>query len=134
MDVLMAFAGNTRLYAGLTKITPKAVVDDGLLDFCIYQGTGKADIVMHLARTLLQSHGKAAKVLVQRAKRLEFDWDEPLPVQLDGDPVGDCPRVIEVAPRALWVVVPAGLRTGLFAGPERQPQEAALSQPRRQTG
>ncbi|HEY5640974.1 MAG TPA: diacylglycerol kinase family protein [Dehalococcoidia bacterium] len=134
LDVLMAFAGNTRLYAGLTKITPNAIVDDGLLDVCIYQGAGRLDIAMHTARTLLQSHFKAAKVLSRRVKRLEFDWDEPLPVQIDGDPLGDCPREIEVAPRALWVVVPAGLRTGLFAGPERQPREAELSLPQRQTG
>jgi YegS/Rv2252/BmrU family lipid kinase len=134
MDVLMAFAGNTRLYAGLTKITPNAVVDDGLLDVCIYEGSGSLDIVMHTARTLLKSHKKANKVLCQQVRRLEFDWEEPLPVQLDGDPVGDCPREIEVAPGALWVVVPAGLRTGLFAGPGRRPQEAELSPSRRQTG
>lgn len=133
LDVLMAFAGNTRLYAGLTKITPNSVVDDGLLDVCIYQGAGKLDIAMHTARTLMQSHNKATKVLNQRVRRLEFDWDEPLPLQLDGDPVGECPREIEVAPGALWVVVPAGLRTGLFAGPERPPQEAELSLPRRRT-
>ncbi len=134
MDVLMAFAGNTRLYAGLTKITPNAVVDDGLLDVCIYAGSGSLDIVMHTARTLLKSHKKANKVLCQQVRRLEFDWEEPLPMQLDGDPVGDCPREIEVAPGALWVIVPAGLRTGLFAGPERRPQEAELSPSRRQTG
>ena len=134
LDVLMAFAGNTRLYAGLTRITPNAVVDDGLLDVVIYQGAGRVDIAMHLARTLRQSHNKASKVLIRRVRRLEFDWDEPLPVQLDGEAMGDCPREIEVAPRALWVVVPAGLRTGLFAGPERRPQEAEPSLPRRQTG
>lgn len=134
MDVLMAFAGNTRLYAGLTKITPNAVVDDGLLDVCIYEGSGSLDIAMHTARTLLKSHKKANKVLCQQVRRLEFDWEEPLPMQLDGDPVGDCPREIEVAPGALWVVVPAGLRTGLFAGPARRPQEAELSPSRRQTG
>ena len=134
MDVLMAFAGNTRLYAGLTKITPNAVVDDGLLDVCIYEGSGSLDIAMHTARTLLKSHKKANKVLCQQVKRLEFDWEDPLPIQLDGDPVGDCPREIEVAPGALWVIVPAGLRTGLFAGPGRRPREAELSPPRPQTG
>jgi len=134
LDVLMAFAGNTRLYAGLTRITPDAIVDDGLLDVVIYQGSGRLDIAMHLARTLRQSHGRARKVLTQRVKRMEFDCDDPLPVQMDGDPVSsDCPREIVVAPRALWVVVPAGLRTGLFAGPGGQPQEAELSLPRRQT-
>ena len=134
LDVLMAFVGNTRLYAGLTKITPNAVVDDGLLDVCIYEGTGSLDIAMHTARTLLKSHKKASKVLCLQVKRLEFDWEEALPIQLDGDPVGDCPREIEVAPGALWVVVPAGLRTGLFAGPGRQRQKAELSPPQQQRG
>src|SRR2546428_163277 len=32
---LMVVAGNTRIYAGLTKITPDAIVDDGQLDVCV---------------------------------------------------------------------------------------------------
>ena len=72
---------------------------------------------------------------VRTALTERYHLDEPLPVQMDGDPVSsDCPREIEVAPRALWVVVPAGLRTGLFAGPALRPQEADLGLPQRQTG
>jgi diacylglycerol kinase family enzyme len=134
LNVLMVFAGNTRLFAGLTRITPKAVDDDGLLDVCIYEGGGRPDILVHTARTLLQRHRKAQRVLYRKAKRLEIDWEEPWPLQLDGDHVGDCPREIEVAPSALWVVVPAGLRTGLFAGPERRSQASELSLTQQKTG
>jgi YegS/Rv2252/BmrU family lipid kinase len=132
LNMLMAIVGNTRLYAGLTRITPRAVVDDGLLDVCIYQGHGTGDILTLTGRTLLQKHRTAPKVIYRRAKKIEFDWQEPLPLQLDGDYVGPCPRQIDVVPSALWVVVPAGLRTGLFAGPERRPAaaEPILTQPR----
>ena len=140
LNVLMAFAGNTRLYAGITKITPRAVADDGLLDICIYQGKGKRDIVTHATRTLLQMHRKSPSVLYKRVKSLEFEWDnEPLPVQLDGDPLGYCPDRVEVAPGALWVVVPAGLRSTLFSGRATEEsvarrQAGALSLTQQQTG
>ncbi|MEX0682851.1 MAG: diacylglycerol kinase family protein [Dehalococcoidia bacterium] len=133
LSVLMAFAGNTRLYAGLTKITPMAIADDGLLDVCIYQGRGKRDIALHVTRTLLQMHRKSDYVIYKRARKLEFDWDEPLPVQVDGDPLGYCPHEVTVAPAALWVVVPAGLKSPLFSGRAQPPApELSLTQP--QTG
>jgi YegS/Rv2252/BmrU family lipid kinase len=137
VNVLMAFAGNTRLYAGLTKITPRAVVDDGLLDICIYEGSGKLDMATHALRTLVQRHRKASNVIYRRVRRMEFEWGEKsLPVQLDGDALKERPNLIEVVPGALKVVVPAGLRTPLFQG--RAPDEAArieveLTLPQRQT-
>lgn len=134
MEVLMAFAGNTRLYAGITQITPTAVADDGKLDVCIYAGRGKRDIMFHAARTLLQLHRKSPKVLYRRAARIEFDWDEPLPAQVDGDPLEDCPRVVSVAPLALWVAVPGGLASPMFSRPASPERAAALTLPRQKTG
>jgi YegS/Rv2252/BmrU family lipid kinase len=130
-DVLMMLAGNTRLYAGLTKITPAAVVDDGRLDLCIYTGRSRFDIFRHVALTLTQQHRKSPKVLYRRIRKAEFEWEEPLPVQVDGDPLGECPSEVEVAPSCLWVAVPAGLETTMFsrpAGRGRAP-EPSLRQP-----
>lgn len=134
LDVIMAFAGNTRLYAGITKITPTAVADDGKLDVCIYAGRGKRDIIFHAARTLLQLHRKSPKVLYRRASKIEFEWDEPLPAQVDGDPLPDCPREVTVAPLALWVAVPAGFVSPMFSRPAAPRREAALSLVPPQTG
>lgn len=135
INVLMAFAGNTRMYAGLTKITPRAVVDDGLLDVCIYEGSGKLDIAAHALRTLMQRHRNAERVIYRRVKRLEFEWGEKsLPAQLDGDALKERPNVVEVAPSALKVVVPAGLRTPLFQAQGEAPHpEGELSLPRPRT-
>ena len=134
LDMLQAIVSNTRIYGGVTRITPRAIVNDGLLDVCVYQGHGTPDILLRVAQTFVQAHRKPSRTLFKRARKIEFDWDEPMPMQLDGDHMGPCPREIDVAPAALWVVVPAGLRTGLFAGPERRPREAAPTLPQPQTG
>jgi YegS/Rv2252/BmrU family lipid kinase len=131
MEVLMAFAGNTRLYAGITRITPTAVADDGKLDVCVYSGRGRRDILFHAARTLLQLHRKSPKVLYRRASRIEFDWDEPLPAQVDGDALDVCPHEVSVAPLALWVAVPAGFVSPMFSRPAHPGREHELSLPPR---
>ncbi|HUF53366.1 MAG TPA: diacylglycerol kinase family protein [Dehalococcoidia bacterium] len=135
VNVLMAFAGNTRLYAGLTKITPKAFADDGLLDVCIYEGKGRLEMATHALRTVTQRHPRASNVIYRRVKRLEFEWGEKsLPAQVDGDALKERPTVVEVAPAALKVVVPAGLKTPLFCGREQEAErltaELTLPQPR----
>jgi diacylglycerol kinase (ATP) len=125
LNVLQAFAGNTRLYAGITKITPAAIADDGKLDVCVYSGRGKRDILFHAARTLLQMHHNSPKVIYGRASKIEFEWESPLPVQVDGDPLPDCPREVEVAPLSLSVAVPANIASPIFSRPGSQPAAAA---------
>jgi YegS/Rv2252/BmrU family lipid kinase len=113
-QVLMLVAGNTRNYAGLVEITREAQVDDGLLDVCVFEGRGTLDIVLHALRTLLRRHQRSKKVLYQKVRRLELAWEEPLPLQLDGDAYEMSPTQVEVAPGALWVAVPSGVRSPLF--------------------
>jgi diacylglycerol kinase (ATP) len=113
-QVLMLVAGNTRNYAGLVDITREAQVDDGLLDVCVFQGKGTLDIILHTMRTLFRRHLRSRKVLYRKARRLELAWEEPLPVQLDGDAYEMSPTQVEVVPGALWVAVPRGIRSPLF--------------------
>jgi diacylglycerol kinase (ATP) len=134
LDVLMAFVGNTRMYAGITRITPTAIVDDGLLDICIYAGKGRRDILFHTARTLLQLHRRNKNVIYRRARKVEFDWSEPLPVQLDGDTLDYCPNEVQVQPGCLWVAVPAGLKTPLFLPRREEHQAGELSLPGPRSG
>lgn len=116
LELLMLVAGNTRNYAGLVEVTPQARADDGLLDLCAFQGRGTLDIVLHVLRTALRRHLRSGKVLYRQVRRLELEWEEPLPVQLDGDAYPESPREVTVAPSALWVALPRRLRSPLFAG------------------
>jgi len=123
LNMLLLVAGNTRLYAGVTQITREAVVDDGLLDVCVYEGRGRWDIIRLGLMTLLGRHGRSNKVIQRRVKRLALTWEEPLPLQLDGDAIKDSPAEVEVAPGALWVMTPQELRSPLFSR-RPEPQQA----------
>ena len=116
-DVLMLVAGNTRNYAGLTQITDRALVDDGLLDVCVYQGKGRLDVALHVLLTAIRQHRRWKKALYRRIRRLEIEWERPLPLQVDGDPEKSSPTRVEVVPEALWVAVPRGFTSPLFSAP-----------------
>lgn len=113
--VLMLIAGNTRLYAGITQVTPEAVVDDGLLDVRVYMGRGRVDLIRFALQTLFRRHRGSGRVIYRRVHELHMDWEAPLPVQLDGDPCTDSPNHVKVVPASLWVAVPAGLKSPLFS-------------------
>lgn len=114
-DVLMLVAGNTRNYAGLTQITDRALVDDGFLDVCVYQGKGRLDVALHVILTAIRQHRRWKKVLYRRIRRLEIEWERPLPLQMDGDPQNSSPTRVEIVPEALWVAVPRGFTSPLFS-------------------
>jgi len=114
---LTVVAGNTRIYAGLTKITPDAIVDDGHLDVCVYEGRGRWDIVRLAALTLLRRHRGSKRVDYKRVRHLKITSEEPLPVQLDGEPLAESPTDVSIAAGALWVMTPTGLRSPLFSLP-----------------
>ena len=116
-DVLMLVAGNTRNYAGITQITRRALVDDGRLDLCVYGGNGRWDILWLALLTLLGRHERSKNVTQRRASRVELSWRTPLPAQLDGEAVKESPAEVTVAPGALWVMTPRGLRSPLFSRP-----------------
>lgn len=117
-QVLMLVAGNTRNYAGLVEITAGAKADDGLLDICVFLGDGFRDIVFHVLRVVLRRHRKSAKVIYRQGRRLELAWEEPLPLQLDGDAYPQSPTRVEVVPAVLAVMVPRPRRAS-GAGPKR---------------
>lgn len=114
---LMLVAANVRNYAGLVDVAPLALVDDGRLDLCLFQGEGLAGTVLHVLHVLLRRHLRSSRVLYRQARRLRLEWEQPLPLQLDGDAMVESPPVVEVCPAALWAVVPRGRRPRVLTGP-----------------
>lgn len=116
VNALMIVTGNTQRYAGVTKITPDARIDDGMLDVCVFQGDGIGDILAHTIRTLLRRHLGSKKVVFRRVKRLDLHFDDPLPVQVDGDTITPSPTVITAAPSSLYAMVPRKAMSRLLSG------------------
>jgi diacylglycerol kinase (ATP) len=118
--LLMMVVGNTRNYAGITRVTSRAYADDGLLDACIFQGRHTLDIIFHTLRVAAQAHLRASPILYRQVRRVEVRSEVSLPVQLDGDFYPGYPTIFEVVPAALTVMV-AQKKLPLFRRRKLQP-------------
>jgi len=105
--------GNTRSYGGLVCVTHRARADDGLLDVLIFSGHGLLKVVMYGLAILLRRPAWAPGARYERAAAVEVTG-ATVPVQADGEYIGETPMSFRVVPGALRVVLPAGLRTPLF--------------------
>ena len=105
--------GNTRLYGGRFRLTPAAVVDDGLLDLVALCPRTLTDALRLAGRVgLSRVHGDRHAI---EGRTVELRViTSGLAVQLDGDYAGETPMTFSVAPRALRVSVPAGRLSAIF--------------------
>lgn len=115
VQALMLVVGNSRLYAGRFQLTPQAVMNDGWLDVCIVKGKGPLALVRQSLPLLLSRSITRSDVEMLRVRELSVHSDEPLAFQVDGELAGVTPVRISVQPRALRVIVPQDLNSGLIA-------------------
>ena len=115
--LLFAVAGNTRLYGGFLRLASDARADDGLLDLAAFSGSGPATRLRLAARALRGGlHERAGDGIdYLRGATIEIKSERPLPVQADGEYLGETPLRLSVAPRALDVLIARG-PTPLLAG------------------
>jgi diacylglycerol kinase (ATP) len=99
-------------------IGPEARIDDGLLDVVVFRHSSIPRVLLHLA---LIAGGRPlpppaeARTLRLRSVRVSKRRGRPLPVHVDGDPIGVTPAQFEVAPAALRVIVGPPEATGIRA-------------------
>lgn len=115
--VLMVVVGNTQLYGGLVKITHRASIDDGLLDVCVIKGDNGLSAVRRLIAILGRRQGQDPELEYYRARSVAISARPPLPVQVDGDPIGTTPLTFEVVPAALHALLPEDLPEDLVQQP-----------------
>lgn len=83
-QVSQVVVGNTRRYAGLTRITAGAYMDDGLLDVCLMTATGPLQVARQLTSLMLRGRPSAASAQTYRAGTVTIYAPVMLPLQLDG--------------------------------------------------
>lgn len=112
-------ASNTRLYGGILVFSPEASARDGALDLCVFAPRNLGDALRHAAKALARRHGGDARVRQLRTARFAVETPS-LPVQVDGDPVGETPLTLTVERGAVRMSVPRGpLPPVLAATPPR---------------
>jgi diacylglycerol kinase (ATP) len=109
--LLLALAANARRYGGLAALSAGSMLNDGMLDVTLFEDPGGVRSRLALAVQALRGrlderavHG----VTHRRAARVTITPARPLPVEVDGDSLGECgpdaPLHIEVAPGALLAI------------------------------
>jgi YegS/Rv2252/BmrU family lipid kinase len=100
--------GNGRFYGGPFVIFNDAKVDDGKLDVLIFKNLGYLDIVRYLSGIVFGKHVdmhdveyfQTKKVVVRGAAENSVD----VPVEVDGEVIGNLPVMFRMSPHKLKVV------------------------------
>jgi diacylglycerol kinase (ATP) len=115
--LLLAVAGNTRLYGGMARLTDGARMDDGLLDVVAFSDRSPGARLRALRYTALAASaargGLSRRTTVGvdyvRTRELLITPERPLAVQADGESLGfaapEAPLRLRSLPLALTVVI-----------------------------
>ncbi|QXD15017.1 YegS/Rv2252/BmrU family lipid kinase [Rhodocaloribacter litoris] len=113
--LLLVTAGNGVSSGGGIRLTPRACLDDGLLDVLAVEAAPAARILSVLPLALLGRHLGAREVRLHRTVACHLRSDAPLPLHADGEVLTRKARAVEFS------VVPAGLRVLMPSSPPAEP-------------
>jgi diacylglycerol kinase (ATP) len=106
--IFMISVGNGTSMGGGFKLTPFALLDDGLLDLTIIKDLTKWEIYQNLASVYVGKHTRMPQVTTGRTKTLKIDCDQGFAAHVDGELLSLNIKTLEVTivPKALEIVVP----------------------------
>ena len=105
-EVIFAVAGNNVSYGGGLRLTPRAKLDDGLLDVCIVPYIGKWELLRWIPSTYRGQHLRHPRIIYFQTPKVSFQSSSRLELFGDGEFMQELPATIEVVPRVLSVIVP----------------------------
>jgi YegS/Rv2252/BmrU family lipid kinase len=80
--------------------------DDGVLDACLYSPRNLADALRIMSRLLRKNFMSDETMLYRSGRHIRVETDPPRITQADGELLGMTPIEIQVAPRAVRLLVP----------------------------
>ncbi len=106
--IFMLTAGNGVSLGGGFKLTPDAIMDDGLLDLNIISDLTKLEIYQNLISVYSGSHTKMPQVTTSRTKQVSLESEEGFAVHLDGELMSLNLKSLDISilPKALDVLIP----------------------------
>jgi diacylglycerol kinase (ATP) len=99
------FVVNLPRYAGGLCFSSRASGSDGLLDVCTFKEGSLWYGLMYLGGVMLGQHEGMHDFCHVQTRRVRIQSAEGVPYQLDGDPGGELPVEVSIAPRRLTMVV-----------------------------
>lgn len=104
-DLVMGTVGNGPTYGGGIPICPDADPADGLLDVTLVRPAGRLRLLRLLPRVYRGTHTSIDEVSTYRVRSVRLSAPG-VTGYADGDPIGELPLTIDVAPGAFRVFTP----------------------------
>lgn len=98
--------GNSFGYGGTLSLTPHASMIDPHLDVCVFTGESKLKYLNYLVACFNGQQLQMEGVYYFKTKSLTASASTPLPVQVDGEVVGNLPMQFQLVPEAVSILAP----------------------------
>lgn len=103
--VCEVLVSNGRYGGGGMLVAPQADPQDGLLDVMRVEGLSRPELLRYLPMVYKGTHINHPKVSIRQAREIEISPTRPMPLQADGELLGETPVKIRILPMALRVAV-----------------------------
>jgi len=105
--ILFIAISNGKFYGGRFKITPEAILDDGLLEICTVEEMGRLKYLMSIPKVFKGTHESIKGINFYRAKKIVIQSSEPVLAQVSGEVIeGQKEFNITLLPKSLKLIVP----------------------------
>jgi len=99
--------GNGRLYGGPFPFFKQAVIDDGLLDVLVFKRLNYLQMIRYLQDVIFSSQITSPEVEYFQTPTLRVSSEDAVPVEIDGELIGNCPVDFTIKRHGLRVLAPA---------------------------
>jgi diacylglycerol kinase family enzyme len=96
----------TRHYAGEFVLAPDAKLEEAALHVISVQGNGPLTRARQLSALALGHIRDDPQVMVEVTDRVRIEGDKSVPVEIDGEALGELPLEIGIHPQRLAVIFP----------------------------
>ena len=105
--ILFIAISNGKIYGGRFKITPEAILDDGLLEICLVEEMGRFKYLSIIPKVFKGTHASIKGINFYRAKEVVIQSSEPVLAQVSGEVIeGQKEFNITLLPKRLKLIVP----------------------------
>jgi lipid kinase YegS len=106
--IIAMAVGNGRCAGGGFQVTPRALLNDGLLDLMLIVDFEVLEFGVLISELFNLGAEENRCAVYRQLKSFRIESDEPMPMNLDGEPIVESTFDFEVLPRRLQFILPDG--------------------------
>jgi lipid kinase YegS len=106
--IIAMAVGNGRCAGGGFQVTPRALLNDGLLDLMMIVDFEVLEFGVLIGELFNLGAEENRCAVYRQLKSFRIEFDVPLPMNLDGEPIAESTFEFEVVPRRLPFILPDG--------------------------